>query len=224
MVPTYKIIPAIFFQHFFVTLQHMNAMGFKPHLFFTDNTNVCRARNVLAGNVVKAIQEKKADFDICWWIDSDHQFDVSDFMSLLYHYDLEEDIKVLSARYITRDNTAPRVCGFIKKGELKYSAIDPTETGITEVDAFGFGFVIMSPQVLIDMYNVHAEHMFCFRPVGDPKVGNIIGEDLDWCDKAQKIGYKLYFDSDVDIGHFGGIIDVEFLKYKLEKSYGLKYD
>ena len=37
--------------------------------------------------------------------------------------------------------------------------------------------------------------------------GGVISEDLDWCIKAQKLGYKLYLDNSVRIGHCGGLID-----------------
>jgi hypothetical protein len=222
IVPTYKIIPAYFIQSFFVTIQYLNRAGFNPRLYFCDNTNVCRARNTLAGNFIKDYRKNK-ECNIVWWIDSDHTFGVSDFLDLLYSLDYF-DVDIMSGRYVTRDVVAPRVCGFVwNKEKEHYQALDPTMTGVCEVDSFGFGFNIMKPEVLDKMYDAHGEHQFLFVPKGDKFEGQIIGEDMDWCMKAKALGYKLHFNNDVQVGHIGGIIDEDYLKMTLEKKYGYKY-
>jgi len=197
-----------------VFLSRLNKLGFDPSIFLLDQTNVSTARNFLAKNFIEAHQKEHGPYSAVLWIDSDQTFEFMDFLNLLNRFDetnKSDGVEILSARYITRDLEEPKVCAFMKapidKVKFGYKAILPSSQGISEVDGFGFGFVMMTPKVLVDMYEHYGQHMFAFRCVGDKDVGGIIGEDLDWCDKAQAIGYKLFFDNDVSIGHYGGVID-----------------
>jgi len=198
-----------------VFIARLYKVGFNPTFFLLDQTNVSISRNQLAGYFLEAHLDKGSDpYNIALWIDSDQSFDFNQFMKLLHHYDEEEEVDILSARYITRDLTNPRVCAFnsVEDEEgIKFSAITPDNIGIVEVDSFGFGYVMMNPDVLEEMYSEYGLHQFCFRAEGNPLTGDILGEDMDWCIKAKKIGYKLYVDNDVSIGHVGGMIDDRIL-------------
>jgi hypothetical protein len=127
----------------------------------------------------------------------------------------QENVHCLSARYVTRDWNTPKVCAFINTKTLPdrcYLPVKPEMTGLNEVDAFGFGFVLMSPDLLERMHDEYGMHQFMFMPYGDPKDGKTISEDLDWCEKAKKLGFKLALDNDVEIGHLGGRIDSKVFK------------
>ena len=213
LVPTYKAVTSVFFQHFFTFNNHMNKLGFETNLFMVDNTAVAKARNELVRHFLPA--EEKQAYDLVMWFDSDHTFSIGDFMRLLQDFDTYDEVEILSGRYITRDNTTPRVCGFnYKKDVEKFEALSPTDYGVVECDGFGFGFVMMRPSVLKTMWDEYGGHQFAFSCVGPKEEGDQIGEDLTWCQNAQKLGFKLYFDHDVKIGHYGGIIDDGFLMYK----------
>jgi len=213
LVPTYKSVMSVFFQHFYTFVNHLSKCGFEHNLFFVDNTAVAKARNELVKHFLPANEMK--EYDIVLWIDSDHTFGIGDFMRLLQDFDTHDEIEILSGRYITRDNNAPRVCGFnYHTDKEKFEALAPNDYGVVECDGFGFGFCIMKPSVLQNMWNEYGGHQFAFSCVGPKEEGDQIGEDLTWCQNAQKLGYKLYFDHDVKIGHYGGIIDDGFLMYK----------
>ncbi len=186
--------------------------GFKPAVIMLDQTNVAIARNQLSHHFLEAHKmEGVGPFEVAMWIDSDQTFTYQNFLNLLDHYDQlknsETKVEILSGRYITRDLISPKVCAFNRYEENKHKAILPESQGIVEVDGFGFGFVLMSPNIMQKMYDEYGLHQFCFQETGRKEEGGIIGEDLDWCIKAQKIGIKLYFDNDVSIGHYGGVID-----------------
>lgn len=209
LLPTYKILNTKSYQCMIVLLTRLFKVGFDVSVLLLDQTNVVIARNHLAKHFMEA-DEMVGGYDIAMWIDSDQTFEFSDFMNLLYHYDECHDkdgVRVLSGRYISRDLSTPKVCAFIREEDGKYKAIQPESRGIVEVDGFGFGFVLMEPEVIKEMYEEYGIMQFGYKFVGDKDTGGMIGEDLDWCEKAQKIGIKLFFDNEVSIGHFGGIID-----------------
>lgn len=220
LVPTYKTVSANTFHCYSVLIARLYKVGFDPSFFFIDQTNVAISRNKLAKFFVESHRSEHGPFSVAFCLDSDHTFLFDDFMNLLFHYDSvnkSDGVKILSARYITRDVNNPKVCAFMKhefkpenpehKPYFAYKAVMPDTKGIVEVDGVGFGFIMVAPEVFEKMYEVYGEHQFLFRAVGPKEGGGIIGEDLDWCDKAQEQGYKIYLDNDVSIGHYGGIID-----------------
>lgn len=207
-VPTYKLCPAIFVQDFFVFVTRLFQVGFNPHFFFIDQTSVAIARNMLVKNFVPEMS--KLDYKAVLWIDSDQVFMFGDFVKLLEDFDDNQpDVDVMSARYITRDPYEPKVCALNKstRKEGYYDFISVNEEGIVEVDAFGFGFVLMKPVVLEKMWDKFGIHQFAFELVGDPQDGGMIGEDIVWCRNAQSLGYRMFLNNNVRIGHYGGVID-----------------
>jgi len=212
LMPTYKNIPSVCAHDFFVLTSLLYQFGFEPQFRFIDQTNVVVARNFLQKQVVKELAEDPDKFDIVLWLDSDQRFTFKDVLELISHYHLYDEIDILSGRYITRDLECPRVCAFMVN-EDKYVAVGPDTKGIKEVDGVGFGFVLMTPKVMQDMQEEYGNFSFEFRSVGDKETGGCIGEDLDWCDKAKKIGYKIYLDSNVEIGHYGGLITEKMIDH-----------
>ena len=62
--------------------------------------------------------------------------------------------------------------------------------GIIEVDAVGFGFVCIQTEVL----RKTPKPWFTWETGG-------LGEDITFCLKAKKAGFKIYAHTDIDIGH-----------------------
>jgi len=209
LLPTYKIIPTNTYHCMMVFLSQLYRLGFNVSVLMLDQTNVVLARNNLCKHFIETHEKNK--FDLTLWMDSDHDFKTSDFMTMLYHYDKCNTVDILSARYVTRDNIAPRVCAYNKKND-GYMAIHPDNTGISEVDGVGFGFIMMSPKVMVDMHNEYGLRQFEFVHITE-KGPEIISEDLTWCDRAKKIGYKVFVDNEINVGHYGGTMTIDFLKY-----------
>ena len=211
-MPTYKTIDAHSHMHFASFVSQLFKMGFQPSFLFLDQTSVVIARNKLAQYFVDF--DREHNFDLCIWMDSDHTFAVSTLLDMLYHYDKYDDIEILSASYVTRDVSNPRICAFMQKKDGQYISVHPETKGIKEIDGCGFGCVYMKPQVMHDMCEHFGGHQFQFEARGDKEKGNHISEDLYWCERAKEIGYKIYLDADAQIGHRGGVIEHDWMKFK----------
>lgn len=216
LMPTYKIINAHTFMKFNSLTLRLIKLGFKPSFLFLDQTNVVIARNYLA----EAFQDFNVDqkFDLAFWMDSDHIFEENDIIDLLYHYSKYEDVEILSALYVTRDNNNPRYCAFMQKKDGKYQSIHPETKGIVEVDAIGFGCVVMSPNVMNKMYENYGKAQFQFVVKDyEGEVGHL-SEDMFWCEKARELGFKIFLDAHIKIGHYGANIDEGYMRYKYEEN------
>lgn len=69
---------------------------------------------------------------------------------------------------------------------------DYPENSLFEVDAVGFGCVMMKVQVLKDV--MEKENSW-FNPYPG------FGEDLSFCIRAKKSGYRIWCDSSIKVGH-----------------------
>ena len=87
-------------------------------------------------------------------------------------------------------------------GFSKYSPYDPAFTindkkvipqKLVEVDWVGTAFTLINMKVFKKMPRPWFEYDF------NPK--HIVGEDVLFCIKAKKLGYKVYVDPEVNIGH-----------------------
>ena len=78
----------------------------------------------------------------------------------------------------------------IKDDELK----QVTELGdrLFEVDGCGFGAVFMKTEILQKCFD---KYKTCFQPIYG------YGEDLSFCLRVKELGYKIYADPRIDIGH-----------------------
>lgn len=83
------------------------------------------------------------------------------------------------------------------------------EKRLLEVDAVGTGFLLLSRQVIEHVaVAYHREHYerygngFWFEFLRNPNGGEW-GEDLSFCFKAQRLGYKIYVDTTVCAAHIG---------------------
>lgn len=71
---------------------------------------------------------------------------------------------------------------------------------VFEVEGCGFGCVMIKTEVLIDVASKEGK---IFEPV------NGMGEDLAFCHRARKNGYKIYCDSSIKLGHCGQVMVTE---------------
>lgn len=165
----------------------------------TDSSLIYDARNRLSQ---KAVEE---GFDRVLWLDSDMTFDRDTFQKLSKRMD--EGYNIVSGLYFKRrDPILPVVykeCGsYEKDGDTLPIAREYSDypDGIFEIAGCGFGCVMMSTKVLKEVAETYG---LPFSPI----LG--FGEDLSFCCKASKLGYKLYCDSGVKLGHVGNYIFTE---------------
>jgi hypothetical protein len=133
------------------------------------------------------------------WVDSDMSFPRDGLLRLLAH---NKDI--VGCNYSTRGLPASPVAikeaGNDEKIGRKLQTT-PESTGIEEVDAIGFGFVLMKTRVLAALPK--GKPWFWFEYL--PKRKQMIGEDVYFCNLARKAGFKIYVDHDLSksVNHLG---------------------
>lgn len=153
------------------------------------------ARNSLAR---KAIVE---GFDRVLWLDSDMEFQPDLYKRL--KEDLDEGRDLVSGLYVTRKGTIKPVifeeCGYKHMGGNEVKPLATTyyeypKDQIFEISACGFGGVLMNVSLIKE---VEAKYGLPFAPM----LG--FGEDISFCMRAKELGYKLWCDSRVKMGHIG---------------------
>lgn len=124
-------------------------------------------------------------------IDSDHTFDKDVIHQLLL---FQKDI--IGVRAYKR--TSPHYpCLFANNKDLPDQDamifVDVADQGIMVADAIGFGLTVIKTDV--------------FRKITYPYFFfNKAGEDFNFCRQAQAAGYKIYVNTDIEIGHVGQYI------------------
>lgn len=148
---------------------------------------------VLSGSLIFEARERLADFaiqngyDHVLWLDSDTMFPSTLLIDMMAQ---DKDILtgVVAAR---RPPYYP--CVYLSNGE-KLEPVKDFDGHVIRVDSCGFGAILMKTEVLERMFE---EFHTCFQPI----LG--YGEDLSFCIRAKKLGYEIYADPNIDIGHIG---------------------
>ena len=134
-------------------------------------------------------------FDYVLYADSDMVFSADDLNKLLAH-----DKDIVSGLYVTRsgDNRNVAYKEVITRRRFPWREPklihDNGTAGYTSVSAVGFGFCLIKTSVLKYMFKR-------YKSLFEPKWG--VGEDIAFCLRARRCGYKIYLDRDVKLGHIG---------------------
>ena len=134
-------------------------------------------------------------FDYVLYADSDMVFSADDLKKLLAH-----DKDIVSGLYVTRNGENKNVAykDVITRRRFPYRAPklinDTGVTGYGPVAAVGFGFCLIKTEVVKSMFKR-------YKSLFEPKWG--VGEDIAFCLRARRCGYKIWLDRDVKLGHVG---------------------
>ena len=136
------------------------------------------------------------------WLDTDMRFPKESFVRLMLH-----DVPVVGINYAKRK--VPTEFVAIKKigwepGEASERLITSDEsTGLEEVEAIGFGMVLMRMDALRNMPDPREEPWFWFHWVKEK--GMQVGEDVQFCRLLRESGVKVYVDHDLskECAHIG---------------------
>lgn len=152
-------------------------------LTFCPGTYVHAAR----WDLLLAALEQGAHY-ICW-IDSDMRFPRDALMRLI-----KRDVDVVGINYCTR-GLPPRYVAIKEVGRVG-SNLETTEasTGLEEVDAMGFGLVLMKTRPLLNLPR-DGKPWFWFEWMEERK--NMMGEDVYFFKLMREAGVKLYIDHDL---------------------------
>lgn len=210
-------------------LVHLTHDPHSPYVFKFDLIHGFRpipyARNVLAGKFIKA-----EDASRLWFIDSDMLPQLSLFKlltvdadiccGLMYGWNDWGNVKGLRA--------GPFVAAYMKNEENLYTSINPgAHQEIAEVDAVGTASMLIRRKVLLDFrlyqddeYTLRdgtkrrhrddrdKEHWAppIFQEIYRPNNSILMGSDIEFCERAKKLGYSIKIHLGAEINHLKPVI------------------
>lgn len=196
-VPTHDHIPAMFAFDLcqMVSFTAANYVGEgKPidsiGLFFAAGTYVHTSRQDLAEKAV----ENGADCVL--WLDSDMRFPKDLLIRLMRH---NEDM--VGINYSKR-GLPPEFVAIKRISPPEALVTDEDSTGLEDVEACGFGAVLMKTKVLLETERPD-KPWFWYE--WDAEEGQQTGEDVYFCQQAREAGMDVYVDHDLskECGHIG---------------------
>ena len=137
-------------------------------------------------------------YDYVLYADSDMVFSAEDLKKLIEH-----DADIVSGLYVTRHGENKNVIysKIITRRRFPFRSpkliTDNARSGYGRIAACGFGFCLIKTSVLKCMFKR-------YKSLFEPKFG--VGEDIAFCLRARKCGYKVFTDRDVKLGHIGEIV------------------
>ena len=177
------------------------------------NSNVYFVRNAcLGGNIMAGVNQKpfggRIDYDFIMWIDSDQVFTVEQFAKLLAH-----NKNIVSGLYLMKggDNYATVKHWdenfFKKNGYFRFLSKNDIEsivkksTDLFTVDYTGFGWMLIKKGVIEKMQYpwFHAKEFT--TTVNGVQVKEMLSEDLSFCHAVKDLGFKIYIDPTIIVGH-----------------------
>lgn len=181
-------------------------------VLFKIGTLVYIARDELA----KASLACGADYIL--WLDSDMTFDPDVLKRMLKEID-REDIDILSGLYFRR--VEPYTPTLFEHLDVKDEIVEweefrhvPAEP--FEIEGCGFGCVLMKTDIFVEVQKAFNQ---MFTPL------NGVGEDLAFCWRARQLGYRIWCDPRVQLGHVGyNIVTKDFFLSYQERSNNEKDD
>lgn len=209
-IPTYRTAPSKFVHALIQFFGNMHKFGIKAVVNATDATYVHEGRNILLRNSVGQLKQRP-DINYVLWIDSDQYWEVQDVVELLEAMQ-ENNIKVMSGLYLTKSKPFTPVALFkAKKGKYKgnyYMMKEYPENKIIEVDAVGFGFLMIHREVMLKLWNKFGMKTFDYKWTSK---GQLLGEDVLACERIRKLGYRIFLHTGVKIWHLGGDILPDYI-------------
>lgn len=147
----------------------------------------------------KAIDEK---YDYVLWVDADMVFNSDVLIDMI-----NEDKDILTAVcFMRRSPYEPciykkmRMGATLEEDEIeKY--LDYPDNEVFEVEACGMALCLMKVEALKHILVCSGQPFFPLR-----SNHRTLGEDLSFCYKARSLGYKIYADPRIYVGHLGKLI------------------
>lgn len=189
---------------------------------------VSRVRNLIAKDFLDS------DCTDLMFIDSDINFNAEDIFRLMA-WNIDPKKGIVAGIPVAR-----------KKGKTYISTLDADENenifmnhmGLVRAKRVATAFMLIRREVFEKMYEAHPEWRYHDeKKIGDEMIaffdfalkdGNYIGEDFLFCDRARELGYEVWIDPTIKLGHvgveeFAGAFGEDYL-YPLMKSIDSKKD
>lgn len=167
-----------------------------PHNLITSECSLISAgRNEMSQGFVN-----QTNADYLMWIDSDMQFPPYGVTRLVRH-----DLDIVGGVYFRKSADArPLVLRFNEAG-LFEEIMDLPETGLFEVDGIGTGFLLIHRRVIEAFTPEVVAELGTPFGLGKGPTGREEGEDLSFCRRAKRLGFKIWADPTIPLGHIGKI-------------------
>lgn len=167
---------------------------------------------ILTGTLVYAARNRLAYHAIAYgfthvlWLDAD----------MIFNSDLLDDIQFSGKDFVTgiaHARRKPFVPCVFRTLDPSFERFEEYPNNTFEVAACGFACVLMTVDVL---KQVHISFKTWFTPEGD------LGEDIAFCKRARQIGFKIYAEPSVRLGHMAHIpiYPEDYQKYMSEVMEG----
>ena len=147
-----------------------------------------------ARNKVHDLFLTETDADYLLWTDSDIIFTSEDVTHLAEH-----DADIVSGLYYGKDNDGQVFPVYTQQGpkNILYRPQEPPG-GMGEVFGIGMGFCLIRRDVIESLTPVWALYPFAEMAYGKQRA---VGEDVAFCIRARKKGWRVWLDPSVRVGH-----------------------
>jgi hypothetical protein len=164
---------------------------------------VSRVRNLIASDFLSS------DCTDLMFIDSDINFDAEDIFRLMA-WNIDPKKGIVAGIPVAR-----------KKGKVYISTLDTDDNEHIFMDKMGLvrakrvatAFMMIRRDVFTQLKDAHPEWVYHDeKKVGDEMIaffdfalkdGNYIGEDFLFCDRARELGFEVWIDPTIKLGHMG---------------------
>lgn len=188
-VPAMEMVNAEFAQHLAMAAANLVAHGIKINCAFNIGSVITIARRNLTDIFLKS------DFDYIWWVDSDMKFPIDAPMRLL-----ARNKDIIGVNYRRRRFPNANFTG-MSGTPGSYTEFHTTDNSpaLELIDVLPHGCVLVKRSVYETIPQPHYLQEFI------PELNLEIGEDIYFCQQAQKAGYQVWCDQELsrETAHIG---------------------
>lgn len=188
-VPAMEMVNAEFAQHLAMAAANLVANGIKINCAFNIGSVITIARRNLTDIFLKS------DFDYIWWVDSDMKFPIDAPIRLL-----KRNKPLVGANYRRRRFPNPNFTGMMgSNGQFKEFETRDDSPPMELIDVLPHGMVLAHRSVYEAIPQPHYLQEYI------PELNLEIGEDIYFCQKAQKAGFEVWCDQELsrEVAHIG---------------------
>jgi len=188
-VPSMEMVNAEFAQHLAMSAANLVANGIKINCAFNIGSVITIARRNLVDIFLKS------DFDYIWWIDSDMKFPIDAPLRLL-----KRNKDIVGCNYRRRRFPNPNFTGMSgSAGNFREFQTTDNSPDMEKIDVLPHGLVLVKRHVYQQTPQPHYLQEYI------PELNLEIGEDIFFCQQAQKAGFEIWCDQTLskEVSHIG---------------------
>jgi hypothetical protein len=188
-VPAMEMVNAEFAQHLAMAAANLVAHGVKINCAFNIGSVITIARRNLVDIFLKS------DFDYIWWVDSDMKFPIDAPIRLL-----QRNKDIVGVNYRRRRFPNANFTGMSgSSGNFREFQTTDNSPAMELIDVLPHGCVLVKRSVYEKIPQPHYLQEFI------PELNLEIGEDIFFCQQAQKSGYEIWCDQELsrETAHIG---------------------